>query len=105
MISKEEHEKRMELYRKGASDKEIGEALFLAQSTVFHWRKINNLPRNARHREIKPEEDALMLRLHECGMSDKKIGETVGRPTGTVRYWRVRKGLKNNFEQGGKRVK
>lgn len=50
-IPEAEHAARMELYRQGLTDKEIGSRLYITPSTICIWRKNNGLPRNIQPRK------------------------------------------------------
>lgn len=77
------------LYKSGANDREIAEAMQLQNSTVSRWRIRSNLPSQA---SIYATKQAKQLRdLFENGASDKEIGETLG-----VGIDRV-KGLRNEY--------
>lgn len=53
IISAEENEQRMQLYKMGLSDAEIGELLYVEFHAIFHWRKKIRLPCNG-HRSKVP---------------------------------------------------
>lgn len=75
------------LYKSGANDREIAEAMQLQTGTVANWRIRSNLPSQA---SIYATKQAKQLRdLFENGASDKEIGEALG-----VGIYRVR-GLRN----------
>lgn len=40
----DEEEKRLNLYRRGLTDKEIAEKLFLGLTTIQNWRRFRGLP-------------------------------------------------------------
>ena len=77
------------LYKSGANDREIAEAMQLQTSTVSRWRIRSNLPSQA---SIYATKQAKQLQnLFENGASDKEIGEALG-----VGIDRV-KGLRNKY--------
>lgn len=77
------------LYKSGANDREIAEAMQLQTSTVSRWRIRSNLPSQA---SIYATKQAKQLQnLFETGASDKEIGDALG-----VGIDRV-KGLRNKY--------
>ena len=52
IISAEENEQRMQLYKMGLSDYEIGEILYLSFNAIFRWRKKRGLPCNGYRRKV-----------------------------------------------------
>lgn len=105
MLTQDEHARRMELYRAGLSDREMGDRLFLSRATIHYWRKKHNLPSNSRQRRITQAEADRMMELYQQGLSDKKIARQVGRAACTVGNWRARNGLKPHYRKyGGKYV-
>lgn len=77
------------LYKSGANDLEIAEAMQLQTSTVSRWRIRSNLPSQA---SIYATKQAKQLQnLFETGASDKEIGDALG-----VGIDRV-KGLRNKY--------
>lgn len=77
------------LYKSGANDREIAEAMQLQTSTVSRWRIRSNLPSQA---SIYATKQAKQLQnLFETGASDKEIGDALG-----VGIDRV-KGLRNQY--------
>ena len=53
MITEEEQQERMRLYKKGLSDKEIADTLFLSVSGIRSWRCRFNLPSNNKRNHLK----------------------------------------------------
>ena len=43
-ITKEEHDRRLELYEAGYTDGEIAAALYIGKQAIWLWRKNHNLP-------------------------------------------------------------
>lgn len=77
------------LYKSGANDREIAEAMQLQTGTVANWRIRSNLPSQT---SIYATKQAKQLQnLFENGASDKEIGEALG-----VGIYRVR-GLRNKY--------
>ena len=105
MLTQEEHARRMELYRAGLSDREIGDRLFLSRATIHYWRKKHSLPSNSAQWSITQAEADRMMELYRKGLSDKKIAGQVGRAACTVGNWRALNGLKPHYRKyGGKYV-
>lgn len=75
MISKEDHEERLELYSRGLNDSQIGEALYLTPGAVAFWRKRNGLKPNFEQKTYDHAEIADMLR---SGMSVSEVCKAVG---------------------------
>lgn len=42
------HQERLELWKQGLNDREIGERLFMFHGSVYEWRKKHRLGRNDR---------------------------------------------------------
>lgn len=77
------------LYKSGANDREIAEAMHLQTGTVANWRIRSKLPSQAdlyATRQLKQ-----LQNLFENGASDKEIGEALG-----VGIYRVR-GLRSKY--------
>ena len=104
MIQKEEHEKRLALYRQGLNDREISERLYVSSNAITNWRARNDLPANNPRHMITPQMDAEMRRLYSERASDGQIARKTGMPKPTVTTWRRRNGLKANFERGGTQI-
>ena len=74
MISPEEHEERLALYRQGLSDREIGKRLYLNNTTIFMWRKISHLPANhPRVPHLPPEEEQRRLEAYRRGHANREM--------------------------------
>ena len=104
MLPKEEHEQRMELYRRGMTDREIADQVYVTPEAITFWRKNHGLTANIPRRKITPSMEAEMLRMYQDGMSDGQISKESGMKKATVVSWRRRRGLAANFRQG-ERVK
>lgn len=97
MISPEEHEERLALYRQGLSDREIGKRLYLNNTTIFMWRKINHLPANHPRVPYLPmEEEQRRMEAYRKGLTNKEMAAELGLTRECVRDWVARRGLKGN---------
>ena len=103
MISSEDHQMRMALYRQGLNDREISEQVHVTTEAISAWRRTNGLPAHNQHRKVTPEMEAEMRKLHREGASDGQIAKALGMPKPTVAAWRSRKNLKANFARKGVR--
>lgn len=104
MLPREEHERRMVLYRDGLNDREIADQVHVTPEAIKFWRKNHGLTANTPRSKITPDMEAEMLRMHQDGMSDGQISQESGMKKATVVSWRRRRGLAANFRQG-ERVK
>ena len=100
MLLKEEHERRMALYRDGLNDREIADQVHVTPEAITFWRKNHGLTANTPRSKITPDMEAEMLRMHQDGMSDGQISQESGMKKATVVSWRRRRGLAANFRQG-----
>ena len=100
MLLKEEHERRMALYRDGLNDREIADQVHVTPEAITFWRKNHGLTANTPRCKITPDMEAEMLRMHQDGMSDGQISQESGMKKATVVSWRRRRGLAANFKQG-----
>lgn len=103
MLPREEHERRMVLYRDGLNDREIADQVHVTTEAIAAWRRTNGLPAHNQHRKVTPEMEAEMRKLHRDGASDGQIAKALGMPKPTVAAWRYRKNLKANFARKGGR--
>lgn len=103
MLPREEHERRMVLYRDGLNDREIADQVHVTTEAIAAWRRTNGLPAHNQHRKVTPEMEAEMRKLHREGASDGQIAKALGMPRPTVAAWRYRKNLKTNFARKGGR--
>ena len=55
-----EQDRRMRLYKKGYTDKEIAVFVGKHYTTIIFWRKSNDLPANIRAEETAPPDEAVM---------------------------------------------
>lgn len=100
MLPREEHERRMVLYRDGLNDREIADQVHVTPEAITFWRKNHGLTANTPQSKITPAMEAEMLRMHQDGMSDGQISQESGMKKATVVSWRRRRGLAANFKQG-----
>ena len=80
------------LYKSGANDREIAEAMHLQTSAVSYWRIQNKLPSQTAiyaSNQLKQ-----LCDLFETGASDKEIGEALGVGIYRVRAIRSKHGLR-----------
>ena len=100
MLLKEEHERRMALYRDGLNDREIADQVHVTPEAITFWRKNHGLTANTPRSKITPSTEAEMLRMYQDGLSDGQISQESGMKKATVVSWRRRRGLAANFKQG-----
>lgn len=102
MLPREEHERRMVLYRDGLNDREIADQVHVTPEAITFWRKNHGLTANTPRSKITPAMEAEMLRMYQDGMSDGQISQESGMKKATVVSWRRRNGLPGNYGKGGK---
>ena len=100
MLPREEHGRRMVLYRDGLNDREIADQVHVTPEAITFWGRTHGLPANTPRCKITPDMEAEMLRMHQDGMSDGQISQESGMKKATVVSWRRRRGLAANFKQG-----
>ena len=79
------------LYKSGANDREIAEAMHLQTSAVSRWRIRSNLPSQTSIYATKQEKQ--LQNLFETGASDKEIGEALCVGISRVKRLRNKYGL------------
>lgn len=94
LITRTMWEEALALYRAGATDKEIAEAIGKSREGVCAWRHRNNLPCNPDQRGNGKRYDWTVARkLYDAGMCDREIAEALGCNQTSVMNWRNREGL------------
>ena len=83
------------LYKEGASDREIGDALGCDKKTVRQWRARHHLPSK---KPIRFDWD-LGRKLYDAGALDREIAEVLGCAHKTVEWWRRENGLPSNRDR------
>lgn len=84
-------EEAYRLYKSGANDREIAEAMHLQTSAVSRWRIRSNLPSQTSIYATKQEKQ--LQDLFENGASDKEIGEALSVGISRVKRLRNKYGL------------
>ena len=79
------------IYKSGANDREIAEAMHLQTSAVSRWRIRSNLPSQTSIYATKQEKQ--LQNLFETGASDKEIGEALSVGISRVKRLRNKYGL------------
>lgn len=101
MLSKEEHNERLKLYKQGLSDAKIAQVLFLSTSAIFHWRRKANLPVNLspkNYAKIDSKENMKRYRLYCNGLKDREIAEICNVSPHAINSWRYHRGLQSNHK-------
>ena len=95
MLTREENNQRMALYREGLSDKQIARRVFVCKEAIRRWRKKNGLPPVANQRKLSPEAREARLDMIKSGMKQADIARTLGISREAVRGWMKYWGLKH----------
>lgn len=86
--------KAEELYKQGAYDKEIADALGISKATVFRWRNSLDLPPNKSRCSKSSQVDSFELaeELYAQGLNDAEIARQLGNGIQhyNVRDWRIK---------------
>ena len=98
-VSLKNDSRALELYRSGASDREIADATGWGKSTVAKWRRDSGLPGNRKGVSLTQRE-AEVIRLYDQGHSDPEIAGAIGCSTYAVFHWRRRTGRPANRRPG-----
>ena len=83
--TKEEIQRRLELYNQGMTDKEISGITGTKIDTIRYWRSKNNLPCNVKMSE--------KLNLYLQNFNVREIAERLSMDSGSILYWRKSLGL------------
>lgn len=98
------YNRRYALYCKGLSDAEICRLEGCDKSTIWGWRKRNNLAYNhgkpVSHK-VPVEIQAKRLKLYNQGLSDKEIAKQCGLQESTITRWRRAKQHPNKNRKTG----
>ena len=99
MITADEEAERMRLYNEGLTDKQMGEKLFLDQSSVNTWRKRHNPKLPPNHPSRDAHYSALYAKykaLYDNGDNDTGIADKTHTTISMVRTWRSKNELPSN---------
>lgn len=88
---KYKYPKRWELYEAGLTDAEIAGELGYSYSTIYQWRKRNNLTSNSEDKSYYRRK-----KLYEEGLTDEKIAQTLNLSYLTIQKWREKNNLPHN---------
>lgn len=89
----------LKYYKEGLNDHEIAKKINRHSTTIYKWRKRNNLEPN----ELKRLTEEQLKDIHEmykAGFNDHKIGAAIGTSNGNVCYWRRSHNLPANAPPG-----
>ncbi|MCD6468538.1 MAG: hypothetical protein J7L32_04415, partial [Thermoplasmata archaeon] len=104
-LSEEENALRLELYRKGYSDREIADEVGVTPVVILSWRKKNNLKPNIQQGQpLSDAEEKRRLELYKKGLNDKQIASVIGISEEGIWQWRKKRGLVANIPQDNKKV-
>jgi transposase len=110
LLTKEENEKRFQLYKNGFNDREIAEKCNVSKSAIHFWREKHDLPpvfgrkgKRGRGRRLTKEENGKRIKLYEQGFSDREIAEKCGVSFKTISLWRREHNLPSATERKGKK--
>ena len=100
-ISNNENEKRLKLYNKGYTDRQIAEELHYSAGTISQWRWKNGLKaNNPPVKQLTEKEHKKRMELYDKGYGDLKIASACGVTKGAIAQWRWKNGLKSNMKKG-----
>ena len=86
--------KRMELWKKGYTDKEIGKELNISKTSITNWRRSRNLECN--HKRTNKKEFPERMKLYNKGLNDKDIERKLGIRSSIIAKWRRDNNLVSN---------
>ena len=91
----------MALYKEGAGDLELADALGVTKSTVCKWRKMMRLQPNGQRQRRTGLDEARAMQLYNDGLCDLDMAEALGVSRNTVADWRKRNDLKCHRQAPG----
>lgn len=98
-----EFPERLELYRQGLTDAEIGEKLGVSAKTIANWRLSRELPAHSSQARQFEHNETKRLELYDQGLTDSELAAACGCHIETIRAWRRRHRLENNGPGRGNR--
>ena len=90
LISAEDNERRMALYRAGLSDRAIAKKERLDSSSIRYWRKKRGLAPNFASTEMSAEDARIRRELFAHGLGERTIGKLLGRSRSSIHEWRAK---------------
>lgn len=102
-ISKTEmkNKRRLKLYNKGLNDREIAEKTGVNSSSIYKWRKRNNLPANYDrnlYEDLSQSKKNEIKKLYNKGLTDTEISKKIDLGLALVRKWRKKRELESNYQ-------
>ena len=87
-----DREEARALWEQGLNDREIGQRLGVCDTTIWAWRKVEELPPNRKEtlNAVK------MTELLQAGLTDAEVARELGIRAKSVEAWRNRRGIKRN---------
>lgn len=102
ILSKNEINHRLKLYRQGLSDYEIAKTIGISPQSIQTWRKRNNLSPNGK--KLSKDKEKQRHKLYQQGLDDSQIAEIVGITREGIKCWRKKNNLSPNKKSGGQEI-
>lgn len=93
-----DYSQMQKLYESGLTDLAIGSLVGMHATSVWQWRKKNNLV--SKHKIVAPYDELEIRELYDQGLNDVQIGLKLGIPNDKVMRWRHINRLKPSFKKG-----
>lgn len=102
-ISNDENERRLELYNKGYTDRQIANELHYSVCTIFQWRRKRGLKaNNPQIKRLTKNDQKFRMDLYNKGFGDLKIASACGVTKSAITQWRRKNNLISNKKKGNK---
>ncbi len=102
-LSKQEHERRLQLYNQDNCDVSLAQMCGVTRQAIHRWRRRHKLPLRVDRRvgsHLSEKEEDLRYRLHTEGLLDAEIASRCRRHAATIGMWRVSRNLPSNRPRG-----
>lgn len=102
-ISNDENERRLNLYKKGYTDRQIANELHYSACTIFQWRQKRGLKaNNPPIKRLTNDDQKFRMDLYNKGFGDLKIASICGVTKSAITQWRWKNNLISNKKKGNK---
>lgn len=100
ILSTNEFNCRLKLYRQGLNDREIARIIGITNVAIYGWRKRNNLSPNVEQgwKRLSKDKAEYRMHLYKQGLSDTKIAKIIGIHKSSFNEWRQKNNLEPNFK-------